>query len=130
MILFYAHSGIRYLVLLAGVVLVGYALAMLVARRPHGKPLRIMAAVYAGSLDLNILAGAALLFTGRFYPAVGVHLVFMLLATVVAHLVPGVMKRRPPEERSVAPYIVGTAVSLALVVTGITMLGRPIVGSG
>lgn len=130
MILFYAHSGIRYLVLLAGVVLVGYALAILVARRPHDKPLRIMAAVYAGSLDLNILAGAALLFTGRFYPAVGVHLVFMLLATVVAHLVPGVMKRRPPEERSVAPYIVGTAVSLALVVTGITMLGRPIVGSG
>lgn len=130
MILFHAHSGIRYLVLLAGVLLAGYALVVLVTRRPHDKPLRVLAAVYAGSLDLNLLVGAALLFTGRFYPAVGVHLVFMLGATVVAHLVPGVMKRRPPEKRSVAPYLVGTAVSLALVVTGITMLGRPIVGGG
>lgn len=128
--LFHAHSGIRYLVLLAGVVLAVYALALLVRRRPHDKPLRIMAAAYAGSIDLNLLVGIALLFSGRFYPAVGVHLVFMLGAAVVAHLVPGVMKRRPPEQRSVAPYVVGTAVSLALVITGITMLGRPIVGSG
>ncbi len=128
--LFYAHSGIRYLVFLSGVITLGYALFGLVARRDHDKGMRIAAAIFAGSLDLNILVGAGLLFSGRFFPGVGVHLVFMLAATVVAHLVPGVMKRTSVEKRTYAPYVIGTAVSLALVVTGITMLGRPLLGSG
>ena len=127
--LFYAHSGIRYLVFLAGALVIAYALFGVVARRDHDKTMRVLAAVFAGSMDLNILVGAALLFSGRFYPAVGIHLVFMLGATVVAHLIPGIMKRRPVEKRTLAPYLVGTAVSLALVVTGITMLGRPLFGT-
>ena len=85
-------------------------------------------AAFAGTMDLTILLGVALLFTGRFYPAVGIHMVFMVLGAAVAHIVPAVMKRRAPEDRTFAPYVVGTAVALALVVTGITMLGRPIVG--
>ena len=49
-------------------------------------------------------------------------------ATLVAHLVPAVMRRRPPEERSVMPYLVATAVSVGLVLVGTAMLGRPVLG--
>ena len=130
MMVFYAHSGFRYLVLLMGAVVVGYALFGMVTGRKHDTRMRALGAIFAGTMDLNILLGVALLFTGRFYPAVGIHLVVMILAAVVAHIVPAVMKRRPPEKRTLAPYAVGALVALALVVTGITMLGRPVFGSG
>lgn len=128
MMLFYAHSGFRYLVLLLGAIVLGYALFGMATGRKHDTPMRALGAAFAGTMDLTILLGVALLFTGRFYPAVGIHMVFMVLAAAVAHIVPAVMKRRAPEDRTFAPYVVGTAVALALVVTGITMLGRPIVG--
>ncbi len=130
MMLFYAHSGIRYLALLMGLVVIGYALFGMATGRKHDTTMRALGASFAGTLDLNILLGVGLLFSGRFYPAVGMHLGVMLVAAVVAHIVPAVMKRRPQESRSFMPYIVGAAVALALVATGITMLGRPIVGSG
>lgn len=130
MMLFYAHSGFRYLVLLTGALVLGYALFGMATGRRHDTTMRALGAVFAGTMDLTILLGVGLLFSGRFYAAVGIHLVIMILAAAVAHIVPAVMKRRPPEQRSFLPYVVGTAVALALVVTGITMLGRPIVGSG
>lgn len=130
MMLFYAHSGIRYLVLLMGMVVVGYALFGMATGRKHDTRMRALGAIFAGTVDINILLGVGLLFTGRFYPAVGIHLVIMVMAAVVAHIVPAVMKRRPAEKRSLAPYAVAALVSLTLIVTGITMLGRPVFGSG
>lgn len=128
--LLHAHSGFRYLVLLTGALVLAYALFGAVTRRPHDKTMRILGAAFAGSLDLTVLLGIGLLFTGRFYPAVGIHAGFMVFAAIVGHIVPAVMKRREQERRSYGPYVVATAVAMALVVTGITMLGRPIMGSG
>lgn len=126
--LFYAHSGLRYLVLLAGVATLGYAAFGLVTRRPVGRPMRILASVFVGSLDLQILLGIALLFSGGFGAGVAGHFLPVVFAAAVAHVVFSVMRRRPPEKRSFAPYLVAALISLTLIVLGVLALGRPIVG--
>lgn len=126
--LLHAHSGLRYLVLLAGVATIGYALYGMARRRPYDTRMRVLAALFTGTLDLTILVGVAVLFSGRFYPQLGGHIVVMILAAVIAHIVSAVTKRRPPEERTYPPHVVGTLVVLVLVVVGILTLGRPLVG--
>lgn len=127
--LFYAHSGMRYLVFLAALALMGYALYGMITGRPYDKTIRILSAVFTGLLDLMILLGVGLLFTGMFYPQLGGHIVMMVLAAAVAHVVHRVMKRRPPEQQSYAPHLVGTLVALGLVAAGIMAIGRPLFGS-
>lgn len=124
-----AHSGLRYLVLLVGVAVIGYALFGLATKRPYDKTMRILGAAFTGLIDLTILLGFAnILFGIGFYPQLGGHIVMMVLAAVVAHAVSAVMKRRPPEQRTWMPHVVGTAVVLAMIVAGILAIGRPIVG--
>lgn len=129
MILVYAHSGLRYLVLLAGVLVLGYALYGAATRREYDKPMRVLGGIFAGSLHLNLLLGLALLFTGRFSPQLIGHIFMMVFAAVAAQLVPSVMKRRPMAERTYLPHAIGAVVALALVVGGIMAIGRPIFGS-
>lgn len=123
-----AHSGIRYLVLLAGLAVVAYALHGMLTGRGYDTRMRVLSAVFTGLIDLMILLGVALLFTGMFYPQLGGHIVTMVLAAAVAHIVHAVMKRRPPEQRSYAPHLVGAVVALGLIAAGIVAIGRPIVG--
>lgn len=122
--LFYAHSGLRYLVLLAGLAALVYALAGMVMRAPWQRPMGILASIFAGSLHLQVLTGIALLFTGRFYPQLIGHIFLMLLAAVVAQVVPSVMRRRPEEQRSYAPYAVSAFVALGLIWSGVAAIGR------
>lgn len=127
--LLYAHSGIRYLVFLAALAVIAYAAYGMVAGRPYDKTMRILSAVFTGLLDLMILLGVMLLFTGMFYPQLGGHIVMMVLAAAVAHVVHRVMKRRPPEKQSWGPHIVGTVIAMGLVAAGIIAIGRPLFGS-
>ena len=126
--LLYAHSGLRYLVLLAGVLVIGYASYGLAAKRQYDKTMRILAAAFTGLIDLTVMLGLANLFSGSFYPQLGGHIAMMVLAAVVAHVVSVVMKRRPEAERTYAPHIVGTLVVLGLITAGIMAIGRPLVG--
>ena len=123
-----AHSGFRYLVLLAGLLVIGYATYGVAAKREYDRTMRILAAAFTGLVDLTAVLGLATLFSGVFYPQLGGHIVMMVLAAVVAHAVSAVMKRRPPEERTFAPHIVGTLVVLGMIASGIVAIGRPIVG--
>lgn len=123
-----AHSGFRYLVLLMGVVVIAYAVYGLATKQDYDKRMRVLSAIFTGVLDLTVLLGIANLFTGMFYPQLGGHIVMMILAAVLAHVVHGVMKRRPPEAQTFMPHIVGTVLVLACVVGGILAIGRPIVG--
>jgi asparagine N-glycosylation enzyme membrane subunit Stt3 len=123
-----AHSGLRYLVLLLGIAVVAYALYGLARKRPYDRRMRILGAAFTGALDLTVLFGLAHLFTSRFYPQLGGHIVMMVLALAVAHIVSIVMRRRPPEERTYTPHVVGTLTVLVIVALGIAALGRPIVG--
>lgn len=126
--LLHAHSGIRYLVLLAGLLVIVYAAYGIVTGREYDRRMRVLSAMFTGFMDLNVLFGIGLLFTGTFYPQLGGHIVMMVLATALAHLVHGVMKRRPPQEQTFAPHLVGAVVALGIVAAGILAIGRSIVG--
>ena len=126
--LLHAHSGLRYLVLLAGLVVIGYAAWGLLTGAPYDKRMRVLSAAFTGVIDLTVLVGFANVFTGIFYPALGGHIVTMVLAAAVAHVVHGVMKRRPEDEKSFAPHLVGTVIVLGMVVAGIMAIGRPVIG--
>jgi drug/metabolite transporter (DMT)-like permease len=126
--LLHAHSGFRYLVLLMALVVILYAAYGIATKREYDRQMRTLSALLTAALDLTVLLGFATIFAGTFYPQLGGHIVMMVLATAVAHVVHGVMKRRPDDQRSFAPHLVGTAIVLGMVVAGIMAIGRPVVG--
>jgi len=124
-----AHSGFRYLVLLAGLLVIGYATYGVMMKIQYDRTMRILGVAFTGLIDLTVVLGLANLFWGGgFYPRLSGHIVMMILAAIVAHVVSAVMKRRPPEERTFAPHIVGTLIVLGMIAGGIVAIGRPIVG--
>jgi hypothetical protein len=125
--LFWLHSSIRYLVLLAAVVaLVVAALGMTRAGAGRERPERISMAVFVGLLDLQVLLGLVLLVLFPFYPALIGHIVMMALAAVAAH-VGSVMARRREPARSAAPVrLVTVVIALVLVIGGIMAIQRPL----
>ncbi len=127
---FDGHSGFRYLILLLGVATVLYALFGAITKRPYDKPMRALSSGLAGAMHLQILLGFALLFSGRFSPAIAIHFLTMLLAATSAQIPVSVMRRRPAEEKSYLPHAVWAVLALALVAAGLVAIGRPIVGSG
>ena len=124
-----AHSGFRYLVMIAGLIVIGYAVYGMVTGRPYDKTMRITSAVFTGLVDLTALLGIVTLLSGTFYPALIGHITMMVLAGAVAHAASVVMKTRPEHERTYAPHLVGTLVVLGLIAAGIVAIGRPLVGS-
>jgi len=126
-ILFHAHSGLRYLVLLAGVAALLYALFGLLAGRRYDRGMKLLGSGFAGLLHLQILLGVGVIFTRGFYPALIGHITMMIFAAAVAQITSSVMKRRPEEERSYTPHLVGTGVALLLIVGGIMAIGASVV---
>lgn len=131
MFVYHTHSGIRYIALLLGVLALGYAVYGVATGRPYDERMRKLAGFFSVTLQINVLVGVALLFTSRgFYPQLGVHVILMIGAAVVAQIVPSVMRRRPMEERTYMPHAVGVVAALALTVFGILAIpGASIVGS-
>ncbi|MCE2455395.1 MAG: hypothetical protein J4G12_06175 [Gemmatimonadetes bacterium] len=122
--LFHAHSGLRYLVLLAGLALVLYALWAMATRRPWDRTMRILSATFTASVDLNVLLGAVMLFTRPFYSQLIGHIATMVLAAGLAHVVPMVMRRRPAAERTHLPYAAATVIVLGMFVAGMKAIDR------
>ena len=123
-----AHSGFRYLVLLIGILVIAYAAYGMATGRPYDQRMRILAALLTGVLDLTALLGLAMILMGTIYPQLGGHIVMMILALAIAHMVSIVIKKRPPEERTYAPHLVATLLILGVISFGILAIGRPIVG--
>ncbi len=130
MSLFYAaHSGVRYLVLLFGLIALFQALWASSRRRTYDPRGRLLLVVYTGTLDLQVLLGLLTLLTRPFYSALIGHIVMMLGAAVVVHITLALNRRREPSPRGYALQMVGVALSLVLIVAGILAIGRPIIGS-
>lgn len=127
-IVFYLHSGIRYLVLLAAVAALLYLLFGLATRRDFDKLAGALTGAYVGLLDLQVLLGVVLYLLVPNYPALMGHVVMMLAAVTVGHVANIVNKRR--EHKSYAVAFAGVAVSLLLIVGGIMSIGRSLIGSG
>ncbi|HIF05918.1 MAG TPA: hypothetical protein EYQ64_02915 [Gemmatimonadetes bacterium] len=126
--LFNAHSGLRYLILLFGVLTVLYAIYGMVSARPYDKVIRILSSSFVGTIHLQILFGLGLIFTGQFQPAVTGHIFMMLFAAASAQVPVSVMRRRPEEAKSYTPHGVGALAALAFIVGGIMAIGRSILG--
>ncbi|QAT83557.1 hypothetical protein EJ065_1971 [Corallococcus coralloides] len=134
---FHLHSGLRYLVLLSGVLALAFFAFAVATKRPFDKVGRILGASYSGLLQLQVLVGVGVLVTRGYYPALIGHIVMMILAVGAIQGPLGATRRRlrssgeaPPsgEPRRAppgfVPVLVGTLVSLLLVVGGILAI-RP-----
>jgi hypothetical protein len=122
--LLHAHSGLRYLVLLAGVAALVYALVGLATGRPYDRGMRATGATFAGLLHLQVLLGLILLLFGTYYPQLIGHIALMVGAAVAAQLPLSLLKRRPPEERSYLPHAIGAGVALLVIWAGVMAIGR------
>ena len=127
-LLFKAHSGLRYLVLVMGLVALAYFVYGFATKRPVDKKVRILGSSFAGMLDTQILLGLVLLGAGwPFRPMLWGHLTLMLLAAVLAHVLL-VINRKRPQPGFLLPLIaVGGA--LLLIVGGILAIGRGVMSS-
>ena len=121
--LFKAHSGLRYLVLVMGLIALAYFAFGLVTKRPVDKKVRILGSSFAGLLDTQILLGLVLLGSGwPFQPKLWGHLTLMLLAAGLAHGLL-VKNRRSAQPGFLLPLIaVGGA--LVLILAAILAIGR------
>jgi heme A synthase len=127
-ILFSAHSGLRYLVLLAALAAL-IALAYSVATGRSVRPARILANSFAGLLDLQILLGIGLVMGGIFTDAVTGHLMLMVLAAVVTHAAFIVGQQASSDRRELGIRLGGIVLALVLIVAGIMAIGQSILGS-
>jgi heme A synthase len=126
--LFSAHSGLRYLVLLAAVAAI-VMLAYSVATGRSIRPSRILANSFAGLLDLQIVLGIGLVMGGIYTDAVTGHLMLMLLAAIVTHAAFVVGQQMSNDRRELAVRLGGIVLALIVIAAGIVAIGQSILGS-
>lgn len=124
--LFHAHSGLRYAVLLAGVVALAILLAGRFGGRPFGGGARVAGQVFTGLLDLQVLLGLATLLARAYYPALMGHIALMVLALVVAHGLGVAARRAPTDTARYGRALLAVVLPLILVVGGIMAIGRAV----
>ncbi|MET0397634.1 MAG: hypothetical protein ABW277_12465 [Longimicrobiaceae bacterium] len=122
--LYHAHSGLRYLVLLVGLLAVLYLAFGLLTRRAFDGPARGLAAAFTGLLDLQMVFGILLLFFRPFYPALIGHVVTMLLAIAAAHGFSVAARKAADPRRRYGLALTGVALALLLIAGGIMSIGR------
>jgi heme A synthase len=128
--IFYAHSGLRYLVLLVGIAALAYFAYAFITRRPVDRAATLLRVGFVALLDVQVLLGLLLVFLGLWYPAMAGHLAMMVAALVVAHAASVMARRGTDAVRSHRVMLIGVALTLLLIVGGILAIGRPIFGSG
>lgn len=124
----FLHTKVAALAVLVGLAVIVYALRGASKSLPHDQNMKRLAIGFRLLMDLTLFLGLVLIMTqhGGFSTDLGMHIVMMVLATAVAHVVPAVMRRRPQNERTLVPYAVATSISLAILVVGIVViLGTP-----
>jgi hypothetical protein len=129
--IFHAHSGLRFLVLLAAVVALLVTALGTFASKPWDRPARIATAAFTGLLDLQVVLGIVMLILGCFYGALMGHLMMMLLAAVVAHGSSLLARRQREGRKAHGVALAGVVLALLLMVGGIAAIGRsPVSSSG
>lgn len=127
-ILYQAHSGLRYLVLLAGVAALLACLYAVATKRPLPAT-RALTSAFTGLLDLQILLGVGLVIGGVFYGALMGHLVMMALAAVSAHVASVMARRSADDGRAQMLRFAGILLALVFIVGGIMAIGRGVFSS-
>jgi predicted permease len=120
--LLHAHSGLRYLVLLAAaanLVVLGLGLAQ---KKPFGKLHRILGASFVGLLHTQVLLGLGIVATGLFYPQLIGHIAMMVLAAGGAQAAMTINRRRP--EPNLKLPLMGVVFALLCIFGGVMAIGR------
>jgi hypothetical protein len=124
---FNAHSGLRYLVLLVGVITALYAVVGMMRRTVLDKAALTLLRIFTGVLDVQVLVGILTLISGRFYGQLMGHIVLMIAAVAVAHLGVVRLKKAEPAQRSYGLVLAASLIPLALIVAGILAIQRAVV---
>jgi hypothetical protein len=122
-----AHSGVRYLVLLAGI---AAAVAARAGWRRGGAASgleRVLAIAFVSLVDIQVVLGLVLLTQRTFYGALMGHLVMMAAALVAAHVGSVIARRRAATGGASRVRFIAIVLSLVLIAGGIAALGRRIV---
>jgi hypothetical protein len=122
-----AHSGMRYLVLLLGVLTAGYALVGVVRKTPVDNAGLLLLRLFTAAIDIQVLLGIVTLITGRFFGALMGHILMMIAAAAVAHLGAVRLKKAEPTARGYGMLLAAALIPLALMIAGILAIQRPIV---
>ena len=117
--IFYAHSGLRFLVLLSGAIAAAVLLWGWRSNRPFAGQARAATAVFTGTLDLQVLLGLAAVFTRPWYGALIGHLVMMVAAALAAHFVLAYARKQAEPRRANQVAFAGVVLALLLIVGGI-----------
>jgi hypothetical protein len=120
--IYMAHSGLRYLVLLAGFVSFALLLVGQLQGKAFGPAHRISSSAYAGLLHLQVVLGLVMVGMGRFYPALIGHIAMMLIAAVGLQFALTLNKKRATPELKIP--LIAIALSLALIAGGVMAIGR------
>ncbi len=120
--LFYAHSGLRFLVFLAALIAIAVCLIGLVQKKPFTKLARIVCSAFAGLLHTQVLLGLIMVAMGRWYPYLIRHMVMMIAAAVLSQVMISRNKRQATPGY-VMPLI-GIGGALLLIIGGIYAIGR------
>ena len=125
------HSWLRYVVFLLGLSALGFALWGVIRKRPYQKMMWTLSSYFTVGLYVQVVLGFLLIFstTNRsFDRSMGLHMVFSMVAAVVAQTTYSANRRRAREERRYSIHVWGVGISLALVAAAILVIGRPIIG--
>jgi heme A synthase len=122
--IFYAHSGLRFLVLLAAVIAAAVMLWKWSSGRAFDRQSRASMAVFTGTLDLQIVLGIATVLVRPFYGALIGHLVMMAAAALAAHGISVYGRKQADPRRAHMLSLVAVALALLLIVAGIMSI-RP-----
>lgn len=126
--LYHAHSGLRYLVLFAGLLaLLVFAYGLITRRPVRGASGYTIA--FTGLLDLQLVLGFGLFFGGIFYNALMGHMVMMIIAAVAANGAAVLAPRATTERQELVMRLAGVIIALACIVFGIMAIGRSVLGS-
>jgi heme A synthase len=126
-ILFYAHSSLRYLVLLVALL----ALLALGYSASTGKSARLARRLsnwFAGLLDLQAVLGILLIMNGVYPDAVTGHLLLMVAAVIVTHGAYVIGQQMLNERVEFAIRLAGIVVALVLIAIGIMAIGQSVLG--
>jgi hypothetical protein len=124
---FNAHSGLRYLVLLLGVLTAGYALIGFARKTAVDNAGLILLRLFTAAIDVQVLLGIITLITGTFFGALMGHIFMMIAAAAVAHLGAVRMKKAEPTARGYGMLLATALIPLALMIAGILAIQRPII---
>jgi heme A synthase len=117
--LFYAHSGLRFLVLLTAAMAVAVLLWGWSSRRPFDRQSRAITAVFTGVLDLQVTLGILLVVLRPWYGALMGHLIMMIAAAFAAHGIIVYGRKQADPRRAHMISLIGVALALLLILGGI-----------